>query len=698
MRKHRKRWLPLAVACVSAFSLMQLPVFAEDTTDANMNLDVVFVIDASTSMKSSDPDQLAEEAATLFEQMGDDTIRVGYVFYSHEIVAEQDLVSKSNAKEMEKFESGISDITLQDNAHTDISLGLTEATNILLSHHDDKRNPAIVLLSDGKTELDGYDDVTRSNADSASELQQTLNTLSVNNIPVYTIFLDNKDVFDNGDMEEIAEKTSAKNYEAKESDDLKDIIQDIFSDFTNTVPISVPTEKDGEEWKSEIPIDNESVYMANVVITENDDATDLKLYTPGGTLVSFDDENTKLISSDNYTLLKMMNPEVGTWELRMNGDANVQPEVTLYNSYYFYAAQTLSDTDINQGETLTIQAELYDGESNAVMNDADFLSTVQAVCEVTDDTGATLQSVSLTADADGVFTGQYTIPDIGVYHFTTTISAKDESFKKTTNEEVISVEKQLVETTEAAFVELRTKPLTKNATISVKDYAVWADDLQVAASYDSSSLHLETLEIDPEEDDITITIDPIKAGYESVTVDLTDSAGGKASLVINVTVQNGWVPICLLAGCLLLIVLIILLVRHLIRPKFKGKTIEMSLIPQGMSIPPQQVLNLPKKKHSCTMEEAFIETKRIGSYDPQNDFRDCTRKFGLDNFWGKVVITATGKDLIVTIPSYRGITFTDGYGTEMTKKTVKSINTIGETIQLMAEDGQVMEWKMKQRD
>jgi hypothetical protein len=70
----------------------------------------------------------------------------------------------------------------------------------------------------------------------------------------------------------------------------------------------------------------------------------------------------------------------------------------------------------------------------------------------------------------------------------------------------------------------------------------------------------------------------------------------------------------------------------------------------------------------------------------------------LDSFWGKVVITATGKDLTVTIPSYRGITFTDGYGTEMTKKTVKSINTIGETIQLMTEDGQVMEWKMKQRD
>lgn len=75
----------MAVAFLSAFSFFNVPAYAEQENfaSANMDLDIVFVIDASTSMKSSDPDKLAEEAAALFEQMGDDTIRVGYVFYSH---------------------------------------------------------------------------------------------------------------------------------------------------------------------------------------------------------------------------------------------------------------------------------------------------------------------------------------------------------------------------------------------------------------------------------------------------------------------------------------------------------------------------------------------------------------------------------------------------------------------------------------
>ena len=223
-------------------------------------------------------------------------------------------------------------------------------------------------------------------------------------------------------MKTISEKTNAKDYEAKASDDLKNIIQDIFSDFTNTVPRSISPELNSNgEWEAEIPIDNQSIYMANVVVTENGNLSNARLYTPGGTLVAFDDKKTKLVESDNYTLLKMLDPEVGTWKLCMEGNSDAKPEITLYNSYYFYVKQELSNNDADVGETVEISAKLCNGEDNAVMSDSDFLSSIQATCEVTDDKGAVLENIPLSVDESGNFTGSYTIPDLGVYHFATMI-------------------------------------------------------------------------------------------------------------------------------------------------------------------------------------------------------------------------------------------------------------------------------------
>lgn len=65
---------------------------AEDSQDkkgfvdnGSMNLDVMFVIDASGSMLQSDPKKVALDAFNLFADMCDETCRVGYVVYTHKI-------------------------------------------------------------------------------------------------------------------------------------------------------------------------------------------------------------------------------------------------------------------------------------------------------------------------------------------------------------------------------------------------------------------------------------------------------------------------------------------------------------------------------------------------------------------------------------------------------------------------------------
>ena len=89
------RLLSLFLTAVIAFMFF-VPVIAvradndedviKDTEqDANMNLDVVFVLDSSGSMLDSDPNKVALDAFNLFVDLCDETCGVGYVVYSEKI-------------------------------------------------------------------------------------------------------------------------------------------------------------------------------------------------------------------------------------------------------------------------------------------------------------------------------------------------------------------------------------------------------------------------------------------------------------------------------------------------------------------------------------------------------------------------------------------------------------------------------------
>lgn len=122
--------LLLVVTCVTG-----IPVKAEEatpSTEDNLNLDVIYVIDGSGSMERADPEYMAPTAGKLFTELcasSAEGTRAGYVYYSHVILDSVGLTDLSTGKDTLK--KGMEAIKYDINNDTDIALGLTEAVKLL---------------------------------------------------------------------------------------------------------------------------------------------------------------------------------------------------------------------------------------------------------------------------------------------------------------------------------------------------------------------------------------------------------------------------------------------------------------------------------------------------------------------------------------------------------------------------------------
>lgn len=302
--------LLLVVTCVTG-----IPVKAEEatpSTEDNLNLDVIYVIDGSGSMERADPEYMAPTAGKLFTELcafSAEGTRAGYVYYSHVILDSVGLTDLSTGKDTLK--KGMEAIKYDINNDTDIALGLTEAVKLLKEGKafNSGRNPMVVLLSDGRTDLPKG---PRTVEESQKELSKTLKEAVSLNLPVYTIGLNYDGSLDSATMNDIAEKTGGKFYETKSSDQLNGIIEDIYNDHTKGGSAELPSQYDSKtgRYTTNFTVDNASVYAANIVILTEKGVSDPKIIDPSGKEVPQDEEHNITVSSDKrYMTIKVKNPQ-----------------------------------------------------------------------------------------------------------------------------------------------------------------------------------------------------------------------------------------------------------------------------------------------------------------------------------------------------------------------------------------------------
>lgn len=403
---------------------------AEYIDDGNMNLDIVFVLDASGSMLYSDPDGIALDAMNLFLDLCDDSCGVGYDVYTQKIMEEQDITSIKNSSDFDKIKNKIEKIKYDPVGDTDIALGLTRAMKIFEKNEkeDENRKKAIVLLSDGNTDLPNG---PRTVAESKKEMETTLGELSKKEIPVYAIGLNSNGSLDKKELENIAKKSNGKSYETNTSDKLTYIISDIFSDIYDLEGV----DREIVNGDVKIPIKDNSVFYVNIIIRTKLSKEELSpmLTDPSGKAVSLTgDKKIKMTSAGSYTLIKLIYPESGTWNLHLNKATNDNCSVKQLDFYSVFIKQTVEKKAV-VGDKITITASLNDG--NGIVTDSDLLRTIEMTSKVSHSTGD--QEVALTRNSDGTFTGEFVPEYAGEYSIKT--KAESDKFKKESGTSTVDV-------------------------------------------------------------------------------------------------------------------------------------------------------------------------------------------------------------------------------------------------------------------
>ena len=456
MKRFIKKTAACMLAALIAFSCMFVQVFAEESSTADtsessnagsksdktenaglMNLDVVFVLDASGSMTKSDPKKIAIDAYRMFVELLDNTCGIGYVVFSHELLDTGDIVDTSDKEALDATKKKMASVKYDLKGYTDIALGLTKAKDMLTTDEieSDRREKLVILLTDGNTALPKGG---RSLEDSNDELDATLLTLHDRQIPVYSIGLNYNGKMKKEELQHISEETEGSWHETGTSEELLQVFSEIFAKV-NKVSGEEGTVKDGQ---MSIDVTDNTVSDVNLIIKSALSLEELQpvLVNPNGeTIPVLGNDSVSVSSTDNYSMLKLSKPLEGEWTLKFNGYSGSDINVTRMDYYSVYLQQQvrevlesgdgISITDyLQKGAKVSIEATVRD--QDGVVTDKDLLKTLNLVATVAKENGKTTNLPMMPSFEEGKYYVEWVVDDTAKAEIKTAV--ENSKFKKET--------------------------------------------------------------------------------------------------------------------------------------------------------------------------------------------------------------------------------------------------------------------------
>ena len=609
--RHMKKILTVLLAAVMLICMSVSAVWAEgeevaqQTTADNMSFDVIFAIDGSGSMKKSDALKLRLTAGRLFTEMTySNTSRAGFVQFTNIIMDSQGLTDLSTEDSKASFRdrlSGLQD-SVKGSWDTDISLGLTQALNLLKEgdSFNGDRNPMIILLSDGNTDLpNGPRTVEESNA----ELTGTLSEAASLGVPIYSIGLNYDGKLDVDYMQNIANQTGGAFYNITTATDFNKYMTDIFGnvadgDLTGLNPAYI----DGR-FVTDFVIDNGSVLMANIVILTDKGVSDPHLIDPTGAVVPLDADHGVIVSTDTsdenkvstYTILKIMYPVQGAWKVSVKGEADDAVQVNLLTTYDI-SFKLLNSRDPIAGNDINIYGKLVRGDEN--ITDSNLLSGAMAICTIMDNKGNIVgENLPMTYNEEKhVFICKTNLEKSGNYYVTAHLEGKDGSFSKEAAQYQLSIGRAKLTVSGRPDVSMWCNPIKTKASVDISQHVKSESLAELNCSIEDNGNNIVTADYNKDTGMLNIT--PLRTGTGYLKLIFSDAYGQSAELTVFVTVKSSWIWFIVAFAILAVIVALIAGIMKATKPVLKDSvTVELSLPPMLANLTPSPAtLAMPAKK------------------------------------------------------------------------------------------------------
>lgn len=654
--RHMKKILTVLLAAVMLICMSVSAVWAEgeevaqQTTADNMSFDVIFAIDGSGSMKKSDALKLRLTAGRLFTEMTySNTSRAGFVQFTNIIMDSQGLTDLSTEDSKASFRdrlSGLQD-SVKGSWDTDISLGLTQALNLLKEgdSFNGDRNPMIILLSDGNTDLpNGPRTVEESNA----ELTGTLSEAASLGVPIYSIGLNYDGKLDVDYMQNIANQTGGAFYNITTATDFNKYMTDIFGnvadgDLTGLNPAYI----DGR-FVTDFVIDNGSVLMANIVILTDKGVSDPQLIDPTGAVVPLDADHGVIVSTDTsdenkvstYTILKIMYPVQGAWKVSVKGEADDAVQVNLLTTYDI-SFKLLNSRDPIAGNDINIYGKLVRGDEN--ITDSNLLSGAMAICTIMDNKGNIVgENLPMTYNEEKhVFICKTNLEKSGNYYVTAHLEGKDGSFSKEAAQYQLSIGRAKLTVSGRPDVSMWCNPIKTKASVDISQHVKSESLAELNCSIEDNGNNIVTADYNKDTGMLNIT--PLRTGTGYLKLIFSDAYGQSAELTVFVTVKPSWIWFVAAIVILAVIVAVIAGIMKATKPVLKDSvTVEFSLPPMLANLTPSPAtLAMPAKK-----SEVILGKLIQGDTFAQSTLGNPIMQAGLTTLVNKIKLVACKGDAV----------------------------------------------------
>ena len=296
---------------------------------------------------------------------------------------------------------------------TDIGSALLTAVETLNAQSaQNGMESVIILFSDGRTDLGDNEEAYNT---SLENKETAITTAQAAGIPVYSICLNATPVADPAELQEISTRTSGDFVSVSSPEDLTGA----FESFYNLIFATSSSERvtstfpaDGT-LRFDIDVPTYGAEEVNIIL-DTDGVGQVQLNAPSGPLTAAEVEDFTMSGGD-YAVIKLVDPEVGRWNLTLSGVP--QDNVTINVIYNIDSTAVLStadgNTDYGAGDTVTLQAQLYQG--GAPISDSSVTSEYTVSLVLTNMADGSVETVDMVPGSNGQFTYDFLEEDFNSY-------------------------------------------------------------------------------------------------------------------------------------------------------------------------------------------------------------------------------------------------------------------------------------------
>lgn len=654
--------ISILLSIILILSISFISVSAEQKTSNRFN--VVFVLDASGSMKDTDPKNLRFDATKLFlGLLANDGNYVGSVVFSTDIIKATDIKLINGTHDKNNIESDIERCKV--GGWTGIGTALDKGVDMLNKMGNESLPSVIILLSDGKSELGNEDDLKKCNELKA----KAINNARKNNIKIYTVGLNSDGGADMKELKQISDATSGKCEEVKSASDLKNVFAEFYNliyGTSTTVIFEGKVPSNGKINKSfEIP--NAGVEEVNIIISSKSSIKNIRLDKPSGEKMSVDDVKKITTASKSFSITKITKPEGGEWKLYAEGKAGDDVKIEMvYNDCLSIATEYNENDKFVVGEKIKVKGYLFNNEEKATSGYDDYHAVLCVTKQTTDNAKDNVVTELDMSVSEASYTAEVPINEIGTYSMYMQVIGNGIEKKTDENPIVVNVGNSApVVNKEKIEQHFWLWPfITNTGEIDISGAVTDTEDKELTYTVESSSFLDTSYDIK----DSKLIMNEFDLSEGSFTIKATDSMGASANFDVMVTSTNVGIVTLIVLGIIALIVLVAIGVVTwiLLNKRFMGDCYASSF--------------------NYETGEYSDEVKRSKGRGRIKMTAFNMRVSGLD--LSKCYLQATGKDYIYFC-SKKPV-----YGDGSKKKKVK-INGFGNEVTIMADANSQMGLRVK---